>query len=400
MSETTGDPLLAAAIGAFVRSWGAEGSFEDLALRLFRYQYANNAPYHRFCRSRGADPDHISDWTGVPAAPTDAFRLHDLSCTARPPAALFLTSGTTTPDAGARGRHFMDEAALSLYDLSLTTAFRRLAGRCRGLPIRALLPSAAEAPHSSLSHMVSTLASVLAATLPTAAAQDAPSQGARPQGGQSPPALFFWKNEGPDIPAAAASLAAATDPVLVFTTAFALLELLEGLDWPLRLPEGSIVVETGGFKGRRRRLERTGLYELAMDRLGIPPANIGSEYGMCEMASQYYDSYLGRLEAHAAGMPAVQDDLLPSVKVGPPWVRTRFIDPASGLPAPDGAGGLLRHFDLCNLNSVAAIQTADTGCPWPGGGFLLEGRLEGSAPRGCSLTVEEWRARIDGQEDR
>ena len=133
-----------------------------------------------------------------------------------------------------------------------------------------------------------------------------------------------------------------------------------------QLPDGSRLVETGGFKGRSREVSRDDLYATLSDTLGVSPARCLAEYGMSEMASQYYDSSLYDL---ARGL------VRPARKVGPPWVRTRILDPVTGLDAPVGTPGLLAHYDLANGNSVLALQTEDMGVASPDGeGFTLLGR--------------------------
>jgi len=388
-------------IAAFIRSWGREGTFDELALLLFAYQYENNVPYRRFCDSRGALPGTIIA-PQIPAVPADAFRTANLTCKDDPPAAIFLTSGTTgrMGSVSTRGRHLMDAHALKLYRRSLTQSFEQLASRAAALPIRALMAASQDAPQSSLSFMVSALAK------------------------SRPGSIFFWREGGPDLNAALSHLRGDHNPVLLFTTTFALVELLDHSGCCLALPTGSMVIETGGFKGRSRTVEREELYLLASERLGIPLENIGSEYGMCEMASQFYDAHLQRRTedgGRGKGEPSSHPPILPSthppthptsqrpndpspsvfrlpssvprgIKTGPPWVRTVFIDPATGELAAPGAPGILRHYDLANLNSVLAIQTMDVGLPVDNvEGFVLQGRLRSAPPRGCSLTIEEWR---------
>jgi hypothetical protein len=117
------------------------------------------------------------------------------------------------------------------------------------------------------------------------------------------------------------------------------------------------------------------LYALFGARLGVPADRCASEYGMSEMASQFY--------GHG----------LHPVKRGPHWVRTRAIDPETGEDAAPGAPGLLRHYDLANWNSALALQTQDRGT-LTGDGFILHGRAPEAEVRGCSLTVEElWDSR-------
>jgi len=173
-------------------------------------------------------------------------------------------------------------------------------------------------------------------------------------------------------------------PVLIAATAFALAHWLDGLardDLRFVLPEGSRVMETGGFKGRVRGVSREDLYHGILARLGIPMSRVVNEYGMTEMLSQFYESVFSRSRASDAGLGD-------RFHVGPPWVRTRILDPVSLVRVPDGETGLLCHHDLANLGSVACVLTEDLGVA-VAGGFRLLGRLPGAEPRGCSLAIEE-----------
>jgi hypothetical protein len=171
-------------------------------------------------------------------------------------------------------------------------------------------------------------------------------------------------------------------PYTVFGTAFAWMHFFDAFSERFRLPEGSIVLETGGFKGRSREVARDELYGLFAERLGVPPTHCVSEYGMSEMASQFYDS---TLYDYASGIQRTPR------KVAPPTVRTRLVDPVTGEDAAPGHPGLLTHYDLANLNSVLALQTEDMGiAAEDGDGFHLLGRAPGAVLRGCSLTAEEF----------
>jgi hypothetical protein len=178
--------------------------------------------------------------------------------------------------------------------------------------------------------------------------------------------------------------------VCVATTAFALVALLDGLAVraaQLRLPAGSRIMETGGFKGRSRVVDRATLYREVSSRLDVPIGAIVAEYGMTELSSQYYDD------------PAGRDAIEPRVKVAPPWLRPIVVD-GDGRPVPDGVVGALRHVDLANRGSVIAVETEDLGALVPGpstgsgqGRLLLLGREQGAELRGCSLDAETLLAR-------
>ena len=327
---------LAERIAAFIRSQIAgEEEYDALALALFARQYAALKPYRRLCDSYGATPGTVDHWWKIPAAPVSAFKQFALSCASTENiSTVFHSSGTT----GARtSRHYLDSDAVSLYEISLTEGFHRAVTR-NPPSLWALMPAPQTAPNSSLSYMLGTL------------------------GAQA----FYTGDNAPLIDA----LRHLNGSITLFGTAFAFASLFdESSDLP-PLPEGSLVVETGGFKGRTREIPRAELYRLFEARLGVPQERCYSEYGMCEMASQFYG--WGSSE----------------VKRAPHWVRTRIIDPETGDDAPVGRVGILRHFDLANWNSVAAIQTEDLGRTL-GDGFELLGRTSRSDLRGCSLTTEE-----------
>jgi len=316
-----------------------ETEFEHLALRLFTRQYELCAPYKRLCLGQDASPETVTRWQDIPAVPAAAFKVFDLSCVPlAETAAVFHSSGTT----GAQtSKHYFDANALALYETSLRTGFKA------ALPTRppllwALMPTPAVSPNSSLSHMLGTL-------------------GAN---------RFFWDDDA-DL---SAKLSELTEPVTLFGTAFAFVQLFDGTDQTWRLPVGSVIIETGGFKGRTREVPRGELYALFSARLGVRIGDCCSEYGMSEMASQFYGYGLD------------------PEKCGPHWVRTRTIDPETGTDTASTTPGLLRHYDLANFNSVLALQTQDVGIKVTGG-FVLEGRAPDAEVRGCSLTVEDLWAR-------
>ncbi len=364
MAALPNDPAadLARDIAAFLASGGEndEAAFNALARRVFARQYAQSAPYRAFCDGRGATPETVTQWRAAPAAPAAAFKRFALTCApedaCRPEngGRVFFSSGTTGAEIN---RHFLDKPALDLYRVSLREGYRRfvLPDGIR-LPIFALMAPPEAAPHSSLSFMLGELIG--------------------DDGG-----CFFhvpgWQTE---LANALRELAA---PVVVFGTAFAFVHFFDAVTETFALPAGSRIVETGGFKGRSREVGRDELYALFIQRLGVPATHCLSEYGMSEMASQFYDS---TLVDHVRGV------VRPACKVGPFWLRTRVVDPVTGTDAAPGEPGLLAHYDLANLNSVFALQTEDYGHAAFGGGFVLLGRAPGAVLRGCSLLAEEMAA--------
>lgn len=328
--------LLAKDITDFIGCDGAtEGEFDALSRAVFQRQWERVAAYRRLCEGLTIGPGDVRTWRDVPAVPAQAFKAFELSCVPVDEAvAVFHSSGTT----GAQtSRHFIDADGVALYETSLRRGFLEGVGERLG-ELWALMPPPGDAPHSSLSHMLGALGA----------------------------SKFFWD----DDEALGKALAGVREPVTVFGTAFAFVSLFDGTTQSWRLPPGSVVVETGGFKGRTRKVPRVELYGLFGTRLGVLEVQCFSEYGMSEMASQFY----GR------GLDAV--------KRGPHWVRTRAIDPVTGQDAAAGTPGVLRHYDLANYNSVMALQTQDLGTLVEGG-FVLHGRAPDADVRGCSLTVEE-----------
>ena len=141
------------------------------------------------------------------------------------------------------------------------------------------------------------------------------------------------------------------------------------------LPAGSRIMETGGFKGRRREMARAPFYAMMAEAFGVPLHHIVNEYGMTELSSQFYDTSL-------------RDGAPTAVKSVPAWTRVLCVDPATGREVAEGARGLIRVVDLANLGSVMALQTEDVGVRHADGRFEVLGRVAAAPPRGCSLDAE------------
>ena len=368
LREHSFDQLAADLTELFRRGVGEpldDAGFNGSALRVFRWQYEHNVPFRGYCAGRGATPGSVTSWEQVPPVPTGAFkRLRMLSMEeGGEPDVVFHTSGTTGTQ--RRGEHPV--ASLPLYRSALLPIFRaHLLPDGARLPVFALVPAPEEAPQSSLSHMIGAVSEAFGA-----------------EGG----GWFAAADGALHESALRRAVEAAVDagrPVLIAATAFALAHWLGGLardELRFVLPEGSRVMETGGFKGRVRGVSREDLYSGIEARLGIPVARVVNEYGMTEMLSQFYEPVLSRPQAPGA---ALGDRL----HVAPPWVRTRILDPVSLAPVAAGEVGLLCHHDLANLGSVASVLTEDLGVA-VADGFRLLGRLLGAEPRGCSLATEE-----------
>lgn len=346
----------------------APGEFERLALRVFRWQYEANPVYRRFAAGRDRTLETVRSWTDVPAVPATAFKhLPLLSAPDGRVQRLFRTSGTSGASSG-RGVHRVPE--MELYRASALPNMKAhlLAGLEPPVSVLALLPSPEEVPDSSLSAM---------AAFATEAWGDEGS------------GWFVDPEEGVREQALWEALASAEErgrPVLLLGTAFSFVHALDAAAAEGRryvLPAGTRVMETGGFKGRSRSVPRAELYAGIERRFGVSSPFVVNEYGMTELLSQFYEPVL-RPEC-AGHRPTGLEDRW---HVGPPWVRTRVLDPATLDPVPEGETGLLCHFDLANAGSVACVLTEDLGTRVEGG-FRLRGRAEGAELRGCSLAVEE-----------
>src|SRR6185312_1094277 len=154
--------------------------------------------------------------------------------------------------------------------------------------------------------------------------------------------------------------------IVVLGTAFSFVHLLDYLaekNLRFKLPPGSRVMETGGYKNRSRVLPKEELHALITGRLGVPASHIVCEYGMSELSSQAYDTVLS------------YDTCLNRDFQFPPWARMQVISPETGQPVRDGEKGLLRIFDLANVFSVMTIQTEDLAIA-RGERFELIGRAE------------------------
>jgi len=341
------------------RSDAGEIGFERLALELFAYQFEGNEPYGRYCRRFGRTPANVKHWREIPAIPAAVFGEARLACF--PPertVVAFESSGTTTGGA-RRSRHELE--ATSLYDASLLTHFRAcVMPDATSMTICALAPPFSQAPNSSLSYMLSKADEVFG----------------EPGGG------FFIRDGRLDFEAACAALARCRGPVGVMGTAFAFVHFIDRADAAgvrFELPLGSRIVETGGFKGKSRAVPRGELYASLSRVFGVARVFCISEYGMCELGSQWYDASLA--DYFAGRRPRTE------TKIGPHWVRSLVVDPVTAEPVAAGDAGLLAHYDLSNRGSVAAVLTGDVGRE-VGGGFELLGRQRGAPPKGCSIAAD------------
>jgi hypothetical protein len=366
----------------------AAGSFEDLALAVFAFQYEHVEPYRRLCDGRGATPATIADWRQVPPVPTAAFKR--LRLAAAPEQEVFRSSGTSGGDEARSVHHhpFPD-----LYRQTIDAAFPRHCLPGNGstsarVPMLSLVPSREQLPDSSLAFMID---HVLAR-----------------YGAPAPDTVVAIGRRGVEM-VPARSWAGARQrsgrPALILATSLALAQWLDALDRQdlrFRLPPGTALFETGGYKGRTNEVSPAQERRRLEERLGVPATAVVREYGMTELTSQCYT------RAIAGGDP----DLF----FAPHWTRVRILDPATLEEARPGDPGLIAIFDLANVGSAAHLLTEDLGVAEAGGGggegaggegggshegaagagedgtgagFRLIGRAAGAELRGCSLVAEE-----------
>lgn len=330
---------LKAAISAYISS--GEGSFDALALALFGWQRRQNPMLDALVE---VEPER---WRQIPAVPVELFKDIDFACfDLKKPHTIFHTSGTTV---GRPGRHHSLDT--ELYDLGAPIQLRR---RVPQVPERIVSLCPPAGGHSSLGHMLS----------------------------------LFGKVEGYFDPATGVDPSvwgALRQPCFLAATAFAL-DALFSTEGQAQLGPDSLVMITGGFKGRRVRLDAPELYREIGRRLGSP--RVVGEYGMTELSSQLWSD-------------PVPGGELPAAFVAPPWMRVYTVDPVTGTPLPEGEIGQLRFVDLANYWSVLAIETMDLGRVVPdsqGDRVWLHGRLQGAEVRGCSLSVEELLGRFSDTE--
>ncbi len=332
--------------------------FQECAFKIFSYQYQHNRMYRQFCDSSGLVPGKLKSWKQIPAMPADGFKeLELISFSRHKIKKVFRTSGTTQDK---RGAHAFE--TLKLYEAAILPAFHQyLLPDKKRMQYCFLIQSSKDAPDSSLSYMMSVV-----------------NKKCAHQKGK-----FYIGKNWADFGLLVRDLRYARMPVMLLATAFSLkafLDYLENENIWLNLPVHSRLMETGGFKGRTKVVSKEILYRLCGERLGISRSHCVSEYGMTELSSQAYDTTLRDHTLRKNGR---------FFKKGPAWMRTLVIDPKTGLEAPRGKKGLLRHFDLANRGSVLAIQTEDVGVQ-KGDGFEVLSRAKTAQLRGCSLSYEKF----------
>lgn len=339
----------------------SESDFNALALQVFAYQYRSIAPYRALCDHYGKTPATVKSWTEIPAVPADAFKHFRLfSGEDADVRRTFRSSGTTKP--GSNSQAHFSQTGLGVMDAAVeANARRHLFSDGEKTRIFILAPSPEQAPHMIMAHGMQRIAARFGLG----------------------PAVHCVGPEGIKTEELLSGLQACVRdkiPAALLGSSFGFVHLFDHMEekkQKIVLPEGSRLMDAGGYKGRSREITRDAFIELARTYLGLPSDRIVNLLGMTEMASQIYD-----------------DVSVARTKKPPHWMRTQVVDPAcvaQGIPktAADRQG-LLRHWDLANLERPMVVQSEDIGLK-SGEGFEILKRAKGAEPRGCSLTMEEWK---------
>jgi len=310
--------------------------FEKIALKVFRFQYENNSVYREFCQYLNTDPHNVKSLRQIPFLPIQFFKSHHVISNQNPIQQTFTSSGTTGM---TTSQHHVTD--VSLYEESYRLAFSLFYGNIEDYTILALLPSYLERDGSSLIYMVKDLIET----------SNNPDSG-------------FYLDQYDALIEKLIALDSSGRNVMLIGVTYALLDLIEKQQFNLR---NTIIMETGGMKGRRKEMIREELHAALCNGFGV--AAIHSEYGMTELLSQAYSLGNGIFEC-------------------PPWMHIAIRDTEDALTAiSDGKTGGINVIDLANINSCAFIATQDLGRKKPNNSFEVLGRFDHSDIRGCNLLV-------------
>lgn len=356
---------------------GADGEAEldRLALQIFAFQFDAIAPYQRLCKSQRMTPDRVTTWRQIPAVPAEAFKAYSLFAgEANEIERTFRSSGTTDPTRSSQA-HF-SRGGVELMDLAVAVGARRaLFPDGKRARILVLAPSPEQAPHMIMVHGMAHLMKTFGLA------------GSRfmlgPKG--LDPAELWGELEGSRKE---------NVPVALFGSSFGFVHFFDWMEAQgkkLALPEGSRLMDAGGYKGRSREIGRAQFVSWASAMCGVPASRVVNLLGMTELASQLYDHVVGAVNGAGPGAEAAR------CKLGPPWMRTEVVDPRRrGPDGPQevklGELGLLRHLDLANVERPLMVQSEDVGRYAVAGGvrgFEILGRAKGAEPRGCSLNADD-----------
>jgi len=313
-----------------------EKDFETLSFKIFRFQFENNPIYRSFCDLLNIHPSDITSIKDIPFLPIQFFKSHQVLSSSNPIEKIFSSSGTT---GSVTSKHYVTD--ISIYENSFQKGFEQFYGNINDYVILALLPSYLEREGSSLIYMADALI----------------KQSNHKESG-------FYLSNLSELKNILLKLETGGKKTLLIGVSFALLDLVE--TYPFKLKH-SLVMETGGMKGRRKELVRYELHTILKQGFGVE--QIHSEYGMTELLSQAYSKGNGIFEC-------------------PNWMKIFTRDPEDALSILDtDKNGGINIIDLANINSCAFIATQDLGKIHPDGTFEIVGRFDHSDIRGCNLMV-------------
>lgn len=310
-------------------------AFLEASLQTFHCQYQENPVYHEWCQLTGADPAKCKTLVSIPALPISFFKSREVVSGQFQPEVVFESSGTTQQ---LTSRHLVKD--ILLYRHSFLEAFRLFYGEATEWCVLGLLPSYLERQHSSLVMMVDELIR----------ASGHPDSG-------------FYLYDHQQLSDVLQQQETKGQRTLLIGVTFALLDF--AASHPQKLIH-TVVMETGGMKGRRKELTRTEVHRLLTEGLGV--TSVHSEYGMTELLSQAYSKGEGRF-------------------VCPPWMKVLVRDEEDPFVVKETGRGILQVIDLANRYSVSFIATEDVGQVFEDGSFEVWGRLDNSDIRGCSQLV-------------
>jgi len=312
-----------------------DDEFTEIALQIFRFQANNNPVYNRFIKHLNIDIQEVSKLIDIPFLPIQFFKDYKVVSSPAPFDAVFKSSGTTGT---TRSRHYVK--SLDLYEESFIRAFSYFYGDITQYTILALLPSYVAQGDSSLVYMTQKLIEKT----------------------QQKNSGFYLHNHDA-LAKILQELDTRNQKNLLIGVSYALLDLVEKYNFNIR---HTIIMETGGMKGRRKEMIREELHEKLKKGFGVE--NIHSEYGMTELLSQSYSKGNGIFQS-------------------PPWQKILIRDtedPFTYLPEGKNGGGNV--IDLANMHSCSFIATQDLGKK-SGNTFEISGRFDHSDVRGCNLLV-------------
>ncbi len=314
----------------------SQKQFEKIALKVFRFQHENNLVYQEFCDFLKVDKQAVKSLEQIPFLPIQFFKSHDVVSNTDAVQETFTSSGTTGI---ITSKHLVTE--ISLYEQSYRNAFSEFYGNIEDYAVLALLPSYLERYGSSLIYMVKDLIEL----------SNNENSG-------------FYLHNYDELITKLIELDNAGQNVILIGVTYALLDLVEKEKFQLK---NTIVMETGGMKGKRKEMIREELHEILCDGFGVQ--NIHSEYGMTELLSQAYSLGNGIFEC-------------------PAWMQILIRDTEDALTfVNNGKTGGINVIDLANINSCSFIATQDLGKKYPNNSFEVLGRFDNSDIRGCNLMV-------------